>query len=432
MNTLREAKKQYEEIPIPEELSERVNQEIRRGNQRRGKKLLFARFWKGTAAAAAAAVVFTTALNTSTAFAESVSQIPVIGEVARVLTFRSYQKADEDMKISVEIPTIEMISEDLDGLEDSVNEEILNLCEQYAEEARERALEYRKAFLETGGTLEEWEAHHIEIRVWYEVKSQTERYLSLAVMGTENWVSAYSKTRYYNLDLEDGKLVTLADLLGGDYKQTVDEQIREQMKERSEDGTVYFEGFEGIDENTPFYINETGNPVVVFEAYEIAPGSEGTQEFEITQPAAAQVASASTKLSDVTALVGMKDEDTENLLGGGTENWTEDHSFYIGRIYEVKLAENFCKVFTTCGEDGKVESVSLWIVNGERQVTDAEALMWEQQVTDMMGAEPSWDKGISEGGSRNCRWTAAGLAASMNWMEDILTISFQPAVGELT
>ena len=135
MNTLREAKKQYEEIPIPEELSERVNQEIRRGNQRRGRKLLFARFWKGTAAAAAAAVVFTTALNASTAFAESVSQIPVIGEVARVLTFRSYQKADEDMKISVEIPTIEMISEDLDGLEDSVNEEILNLCEQYAEEA---------------------------------------------------------------------------------------------------------------------------------------------------------------------------------------------------------------------------------------------------------------------------------------------------------
>lgn len=53
MNTLREAKKQYEEIPIPEELSERVNQEIRRGNQRRGRKLLFARFWKGTAAAAA-------------------------------------------------------------------------------------------------------------------------------------------------------------------------------------------------------------------------------------------------------------------------------------------------------------------------------------------------------------------------------------------
>ena len=103
-------------------------------------------------------------------------------------------------------------------------------------------------------------------------------------------------------------------------KPLTQSKVRELSKEDTL--TIVCGRFEGIDENTPFYINETGNPVVVFEAYEIAPGSEGTQEFEITQPAAAQVASASTKLSDVTALVGMKDEDTENLLGGGTENWT--------------------------------------------------------------------------------------------------------------
>ena len=282
MNTLQDAKKRYEETEIPAELSLRISEEIARADKRRRRGQILRRNLRAAAAAAAAAaVVFTTALNTSTAFAESAGELPVIGAVARVLTFRSYEASDEDLHISVEIPTIEMIESDMDGLAQSVNQEILNLCEQYAQEARTRAQEYRKAFLETGGTEEEWAQHNIQIRVWYEVKSQTDRYLSLAVMGTENWTTAYSETRYYNLDLKDGKLLTLKDVLGENYKQIADEEIRRQMKERADSGSVYFEGFEGIDENTPFYLNESGNPGIVFDKYEIAPGSEGQQEFEI-------------------------------------------------------------------------------------------------------------------------------------------------------
>ena len=82
-------------------------------------------------------------------------------------------------------------------------------------------------------------------------------------------------------------------------------------------------------------------------------------------------------------------------------------------------------------QDNTVESVSVWIVSGERQVTDEEAKEWESRVTEMMGTEPVYDKGISEGGSQNCRWNANGMAATMNRMADILTVSFQPAVGEL-
>lgn len=282
MNTLQDAKKRYEETEIPAELSLRISEEIARADKRRRRGQILRRNLRAAAAAAAAAaVVFTTALNTSTAFAESAGELPVIGAVARVLTFRSYETSDEDLHISVEIPTIEMIESDMNGAARSVNQEILNLCEQYAQEARTRAQEYRKAFLETGGTEEEWAQHNIQIRVWYEVKSQTDRYLSLAVMGTESWTTAYSETRYYNLDLKDGKLLTLKDVLGENYKQIADEEIRRQMKERADSGSVYFEGFECIDENTPFYLNESGNPVIVFDKYEIAPGSEGQQEFEI-------------------------------------------------------------------------------------------------------------------------------------------------------
>ena len=107
MNTLQNAKKRYEEIEIPEELSVRISEEIARADKRRWKGRLSRRRVKNiAAAAAAAAVVFTTALNTSTAFAESVGELPVIGAVARVLTFRSYETSDEDLKISVEIPKL--------------------------------------------------------------------------------------------------------------------------------------------------------------------------------------------------------------------------------------------------------------------------------------------------------------------------------------
>ena len=268
-------------MEIPQELSGRVLQEVGRAGRRRRKLLFFHRARMTAASAAAAALVFATALNTSTTFAETMGNLPVIGAVARVLTFRSYDEASEDWNISVEIPSVEMISEDFGGLEQSVNEEILSLCEEYVQPAKMRAEEYRQAFLETGGTQEEWEAHDIRIRVWYEVKSQTDEYLSLAIMGTENWNSANNQTRYYNFDLKTGKLVSLEDLLGAGYRETADRQIRSQMEERKAQGAVYFDEFEGVGENTEFYLNEVGNPVIVFETYEIAPGSEGRQEFEI-------------------------------------------------------------------------------------------------------------------------------------------------------
>ena len=282
MNPMEEAKKRYEETEIPQELAERIQVEIRRAEGKRRRVRLWNRGLRGgMAAAAAGAVLFTTALNTSTALAESAGKLPVIGAVARVLTFRAYETETDDLKISVEIPSIEMISQEFAGLEQSVNEEIYQLCEQYAAEAQARAEEYRQAFLDTGGTQEEWEAHQIEIKVWYEVKSQTEDYLSLAVMGSENWTSAYNETRYYNFDLKDGKLVTLKDILGEGYQDKVNAEIRRQMEERKQNGAVFFDDFEGIPQDIPFYLNEEGNPVIVFAAYEIAPGSEGTQEFEI-------------------------------------------------------------------------------------------------------------------------------------------------------
>lgn len=288
MSRLADRKQDYDNIKIPEELHRRVEQEIEKSRAREKVIQLNRRkrWIRNTAAAAAAVcVVFTTALNTSTAFAEEAAQLPVIGTLARVLTFRSYEAEKDGIGIAVEVPTIDMIQTETGIQVDEVNRQIYDLCRQYADEAVKRAEEYRKAFLDTGGTEEEWEAHKIQINVGYEIKSQTDQYLSFIVRETESWTTACSESRYYNIDVNTGKRVTLADFFGKDYVEAVNTDIREQIAQRKEAGEVFWTeeegGFSGITEDAKFYVNEAGNPVIVFEKYEIASGSSGEIEFEI-------------------------------------------------------------------------------------------------------------------------------------------------------
>ncbi|WP_289284964.1 DUF3298 and DUF4163 domain-containing protein [Parablautia intestinalis] len=293
MGKLEGMKQRYDQITIPEELNIRIQQEIQRSRKQQEEvrkdagSRRFRRIIRSMEAmAAAACILFTAALNTSPVFAKEAGELPVIGGLARILTFRFYETEKDDIAVSVEIPTIDIIAEDTGIRVDAINQEILTRCNQYAEDAVLRAEEYRTAFLETGGTPEEWAEHHIQISVGYEIKQQGNDYLSFVVRGTENWTNAYSESRYYNLDLNTGKAVTLKDMLGGDYMEIADKSIREQIAERQNAGETFFAaeegGFTGITEDVKFYINENNRPVIVFEKYEIAPGSSGEVEFEIT------------------------------------------------------------------------------------------------------------------------------------------------------
>ena len=292
MSNLDKMIEEYNQIPIPEELSFRIQAEINKSKKKqeeRGKQMKKQnnkKIARGFAAAAAAAcILFTTALNTSQVFAQEASKLPVIGGIARVLTFRSYETKQDDIAITVDIPTIEMIAKDT-GIEvDAINQEILDLCNEYADEALKIAEEYRTAFLETGGTVEEWAEHDVKISVGYEMKQQSNDYLSFIIRGTQNWANAYNEAHYYNMDLKTGKMVTLQDLLGDDYEKLVNESIKDQIAKRENAGETFFApdagGFTGITEDVKFFINENNHPVIVFEKYEIAPGSSGEITFEI-------------------------------------------------------------------------------------------------------------------------------------------------------
>lgn len=161
-----------------------------------------------------------------------------------------------------------------------------------------------------------------------------------------------------------------------------------------------------------------------------------TQPAEQTEAGAQETATGQntdpqTALGEMEALLGMQDEETADLLGGGEENWTEDKSFYIGRHYEVEMGGTVYQVHTSCDDAKTVNSVSVWLSDGERSVPQEEVDQWVQILNEFTGTEPVYDDTSSEAGSKNWKWMADGNIITLNWLDTIFTISMNPAVGEL-
>lgn len=285
MGRIEQAKKYYNEIEVPSEFHQRIKQTIKkeRRKQIRKRAMHFV-----TAGAAAVLLIIMAELNTNAVFAKEVSQIPVIGKVAQILTFRSFNYETDMASVSAKIPGVEIDSVTVkeQKYSNQVNAAIQKKCDAYIKAAIKRVEDYKKAFLETGGTKKEFEEKKIVIKVDYEIKSETKERLSFAVIGTESWVSAYAMTDYYNLDLKSQKPITLKDVLGKNYISIANEQIKEQMKEQEQNQNIkYWEDdqskFKSIKKDTDFYLDADGNPVIVFQKYEIGPGSIGRVEFTI-------------------------------------------------------------------------------------------------------------------------------------------------------
>ncbi|SFP43359.1 Protein of unknown function [Oscillibacter sp. PC13] len=281
MNELKDAKKEYEETPLPEELDGRVQAGIRQGRAAWARR----RWRRGFTAVAACLAVAVGALNLSPTVAAAAADVPVLGGLFRILTVRNYEAAEDGINYQVSVPEVEAGG----NLADKVNEAIQEKVDSHLEKARQDWEAYREAFFATGGTEEEWGDREMDVFVDYEVKSQTDTQVSFVVTLAEGWVSAMEEQYCYNLDLAENRNITLEDLLGSDWVNICNTAIQEQIDASvdSEGFTYFFApeegGFTTVDETTSFYINEDGNPVVVFPEYSIAAGAAGIVEFEIAK-----------------------------------------------------------------------------------------------------------------------------------------------------
>lgn len=275
----------YDGIEIPEDYHSVVSSAVAEG-LRAGKKARFTLALRRAACAAAMFFVCLTAvLNLFPTVAAAASEMPVIGGLCRILTFREYHTQDKYKYIDARIPEIENTGRT--ELERRVNLEIQQIINQRLQDSERRAEQYYNAFVETGGDPESFIP--VGITVDYEIKNISREYVSFAIFQYETDFSAYNYTFYYNIDMETGRMLTLKDWLGNDYKNIAARSIEKTIESwPDEQKNMLWDDLaveDLITEETQFYINENGEAVVVFDKYEIAVGAAGRLEFTVTPEA---------------------------------------------------------------------------------------------------------------------------------------------------
>ena len=268
----------YMQTEIPEELPGIVEGAIRRGTRRAARRRNAIRIASPILAACA---VFVLMLNTVPTFASAMYEVPVLGDVCRVLTVSSYHYEDDKKNVDIEVPAIDVELGDADWA-DSVNKLIEATVEAEVAQSEARAEEYYDAFIATGGTPEGY--HPIGIEVNYEVYYASDEVLSFAVVKTETLASAYETFHYYNYDLKTGEELNIDDVAGPDWRERARTALIELISNPGE-GDSYWDladiELDKVLDEAQFKLDSSGAPVLVFQKYALGPGVMGRPELTL-------------------------------------------------------------------------------------------------------------------------------------------------------
>ncbi len=260
---LRERAKQ-EPFPIPEDYVGRVFRTCAAREDTPAKRKHASR-WAGMAAAVLA--LFIAVPNVSPAAAAALAEVPVLGTIVELVTFRSWTYDDGHASADVSVP-------ELDG--SAAAREVSDQVRAYTDQL----IAQFQTDCETLG--EGYES----LDVTSTVVTDSDSWFTLRVDATETRASGYQFSRFYHIDKITGQAVTLRDLFreDADYVTALSGEVLRQMEERmaAVESIIYFpEKFTAIDPEQNFYFNEDGELVLVFDEYTIAPGSMGMPEFTI-------------------------------------------------------------------------------------------------------------------------------------------------------
>lgn len=267
-------KENYNNIEIPKELDDVINDAF---NESENKKLEnnkkdWRRNMKKWYASAAAVGLIIVSVNASSTFAKSLENIPVIGNIIRVVNFNNYRIDKDGMDVSISLPEVSSDSKDLE----------YKLNKEFEKEGKEA---YKKYEAEVEKLEKEGKTTHKSAEMWSETVAENDKTLSVAIYNTETEASASTSRKIYNIDKKDKTILTLEGMFGNnDYVDVLSKNILSQMKERTkkDSNDVYFvDNTFKIKKDQPFYINDKGELVICFDEYEVAPGSAGLVEFVI-------------------------------------------------------------------------------------------------------------------------------------------------------
>lgn len=236
-------------------------------------------------AAVAACLTVLILPNTSSKVAYAMEQIPVIGGLVSVITFRDYKYDSDRNNADIEVPNVvvddELVSADNADTIKKTTEEINTEIEEITDE-----------LIKEFETYAEDELGYQDVMVKSEVLKTTPDYFTLKLICYEGAGSGYEWNYFYTIDLKTGKRLALKDIFvdGADYITPISENIKTQMQEQMDaDENVHywlndeFEewNFKSITDETSFYLDEKGDLVICFNEGDVAPMYMGTVSFTI-------------------------------------------------------------------------------------------------------------------------------------------------------
>lgn len=282
-------KKEYEEIKVPENMKERMEASIERAKMEK-RKVKKVKLWKTCASAAAVLAIVLVLPNTSQTAAAAMQQIPLLGNLFKITTIREYQVDEERNMANVKVPqvetqntgdgeaadqgTVEQAKATVDAINFDIEEETNKLIDEFKESMKN-------------------EEGYQDIYIDSKVLTDNDRLFSLELILYQGAGSGYEQHKHYTVDKLTGKELTLKDLCGDDYVNTISEEVKEQMRaQMAADETVKYWlddpdvpewNFDKIAEDQDFYVNAEGHVVICFNEYDVAPGSMGCVEFIMPQ-----------------------------------------------------------------------------------------------------------------------------------------------------
>lgn len=276
-------RKEYEKHQMTDAQVKQLHRTIKEAGKMKEKRTGGIRF--AVAAAAVAAGLFVILPNTSGTIAHAMEQIPIIGQLVKVVTFRDYEYESDRNMADIEVPEIKpeeqladsTLQENIDRTTAEINAEIQSITD-------ELIAEFEKNLDEEMG--------YQDVAVKSEVLATTPEYFTLKLICYQGAGSGYQWNYFYTIDLNTGERLQLKDIFeeGADYITPISENIKVQMQERMDaDESVYYWlndeieewNFKAITDETSFYLNERGNVVIGFNEGDVAPMYMGTVEFEI-------------------------------------------------------------------------------------------------------------------------------------------------------
>lgn len=230
-------------------------------------------------------------LNCMPDLAQALETAPVIGPVIRIADLRTYGLHWGDTSISGELPVLEDPGA-VDPASPAATAPTVDRAEEMNEQTEAYIAQVQETFL--WYAAREYQGYTAS-DTGYQVLRDDEEMLSVCFYTTLNAGGSVDYSRYFTLDKRTGEVLSLSDLFleGSDYIGAISGDILRQMEEQVEadEGDYFIPGgiwseeecFQAIDADQSFYLDESGSLVIVFDEYEVAPGSMGMPRFVIDE-----------------------------------------------------------------------------------------------------------------------------------------------------